>query len=131
MRPGRLPFSGIGRATAVALAASGLNSCGDVIDDLTSRLGGVEVFVNNAGEIAPPMTGQEDEDPHAKDATPGQPFTLALGFGAGATAAVGVARASASTPFVSRMDGYVICDGREWWCGCRTGGGGVGFYISN
>jgi NAD(P)-dependent dehydrogenase (short-subunit alcohol dehydrogenase family) len=78
--------SGIGRATAVALAASGLdvgvtwhsdeagaqdtaaevrragakaeiahldtsdlNSCGDVIDDLAARLGGVDVFVNNAG----------------------------------------------------------------------------------
>lgn len=78
--------SGIGRATAVALAASGLdvgvtwhfdeagaqetaaevrragvkaeiahldtsdlNSCGDVIDDLAGRLGGVDVFVNNAG----------------------------------------------------------------------------------
>src|SRR5689334_16182546 len=40
-------------------------------------------------------------------ATPGQPFTLALGFGADAAAAVGVARASASTPFVSMMDGYV------------------------
>jgi glucan 1,4-alpha-glucosidase len=39
--------------------------------------------------------------------TPGQPFTLALGFGADATAAVGVARASASTPFVSMLDGYV------------------------
>jgi NAD(P)-dependent dehydrogenase (short-subunit alcohol dehydrogenase family) len=78
--------SGIGRATAVALAAAGLDigvtwhadaagaqdtatevrragvraevarldtadlaSCGDVIDDLADRLGGVEVFVNNAG----------------------------------------------------------------------------------
>jgi NAD(P)-dependent dehydrogenase (short-subunit alcohol dehydrogenase family) len=78
--------SGIGRATAVALAASGLDvgvtwhsdeagaldtaaevraagvkaevahldtadldACGDVIDDLAGRLGGVEVFVNNAG----------------------------------------------------------------------------------
>lgn len=78
--------SGIGRATAVALAASGLDvgvtwhsdeagaqdtaaevrqagvkaevahldtsdltSCGDVIDDLAGRLGGVDVFVNNAG----------------------------------------------------------------------------------
>src|SRR5581483_221434 len=39
-------------------------------------------------------------------ATPGQPFTLALGFGANAAAAVGVARASALTPFVSMMDGY-------------------------
>ena len=41
------------------------------------------------------------------DTTPGQPFTLALGFGADATAAVGMARASASTPFVSMMDSYV------------------------
>ncbi len=78
--------SGIGRATAVTLAASGLDvgvtwhsdeagaqdtaaevrragakaevahldtsdldSCGDVIDDLAGRLGGVDVFVNNAG----------------------------------------------------------------------------------
>jgi NAD(P)-dependent dehydrogenase (short-subunit alcohol dehydrogenase family) len=78
--------SGIGRATAVALAASGLDvgvtwhsdeagaqdtaaevreagvkaevahldtsdldACGDVIDDLAGRLGGVDVFVNNAG----------------------------------------------------------------------------------
>jgi NAD(P)-dependent dehydrogenase (short-subunit alcohol dehydrogenase family) len=78
--------SGIGRATAVALAAAGLDvgvtwhadeagahdtaaevraagvsaevahldtsdlvSCGDVIDGLAGRLGGVDVFVNNAG----------------------------------------------------------------------------------
>jgi NAD(P)-dependent dehydrogenase (short-subunit alcohol dehydrogenase family) len=78
--------SGIGRATAVALAASGLDvgvtwhsdeagaqdtaaevqkagvrtevarldtsdvdACGDVIDELADRLGGVDVFVNNAG----------------------------------------------------------------------------------
>jgi NAD(P)-dependent dehydrogenase (short-subunit alcohol dehydrogenase family) len=78
--------SGIGRATAVALATSGLDvgvtwhsdkagaqgtaaevekagaraeiahldtsdldSCGNVIDDLADRLGGVDVFVNNAG----------------------------------------------------------------------------------
>lgn len=78
--------SGIGRATAVALAASGmdvgitwhsdqdgaeetaeevrgtgrravvaqldtsdLEHCGDVIDDLADQLGGLEVFVNNAG----------------------------------------------------------------------------------
>lgn len=78
--------SGIGRATAVALAASGMDigitwhadepgaqataaevrqagvkaevarldtadlaSCGDVIDALADRLGGVDVFVNNAG----------------------------------------------------------------------------------
>lgn len=78
--------SGIGRATAVALAAAGmdigitwhsdetgaqdtatevrqagaqaevthldttdLDTCGDVIDDLAGRLGGLDVFVNNAG----------------------------------------------------------------------------------
>ena len=78
--------SGIGRATAVALAKNGLDvgitwhtdqegaeetatevrshgrkavvsrldtteipSCGDVIDDLADQLGGVDVFVNNAG----------------------------------------------------------------------------------
>jgi hypothetical protein len=78
--------SGIGRATAVALAASGLDigvtwhsdqdgahdtaaevrkngvkaeaaqldtsdlaTCGDVIDELADRLGGLDVFVNNAG----------------------------------------------------------------------------------
>jgi glucan 1,4-alpha-glucosidase len=39
--------------------------------------------------------------------TPGQPFTLALGFGADATAAVRVARASVSTPFGSILGGYV------------------------
>jgi NAD(P)-dependent dehydrogenase (short-subunit alcohol dehydrogenase family) len=78
--------SGIGRATAVALAASGLDigitwhsdedgaqataaevrrsgvkaevaqldtsdlaTCGDVVDELAGRLGGLDVFVNNAG----------------------------------------------------------------------------------
>jgi hypothetical protein len=78
--------SGIGRATAVALAAAGLdvgitwhtdeqgahrtaeeveaagqraeigqldttelNTCGDVVDELAERLGGLDVFVNNAG----------------------------------------------------------------------------------
>ena len=41
------------------------------------------------------------------DSTPGQPFTLALGFGADATAAIGVARASASRPFGQIMGSYV------------------------
>jgi NAD(P)-dependent dehydrogenase (short-subunit alcohol dehydrogenase family) len=84
--------SGIGRATAVALAAAGmdigitwhsdsdgaqdtaaevrglgvkaevarldtsdLDTCGDVIDELAGRLGGVDVFVNNAGTGAATM----------------------------------------------------------------------------
>ncbi len=41
------------------------------------------------------------------DATPGQPFTLALGFGADATAAIRAARASASAPFGQILDDYV------------------------
>jgi glucoamylase len=41
------------------------------------------------------------------DTAPGQPFTLALGFGADAAAAIGVARASASSPFGSMMGSYV------------------------
>jgi NAD(P)-dependent dehydrogenase (short-subunit alcohol dehydrogenase family) len=92
--------SGIGRATAVALAAAGLDigitwhadqdgarataeevraagvkaevahldtadldGCGDVIDELAGRLGGVDVFVNNAGtgssKLALDMTLQQ------------------------------------------------------------------------
>lgn len=38
-----------GRAEVVHLDTSALTSCGDVIDDLADRLGGVDVFVNNAG----------------------------------------------------------------------------------
>lgn len=41
------------------------------------------------------------------DTAPGEPFTLALGFGADATAAIGVARASATGPFGSMLDSYV------------------------
>ena len=41
------------------------------------------------------------------DTAPGQPFTLALGFGADATAAIGVARASASRPFGQILGSYV------------------------
>ena len=41
------------------------------------------------------------------DTTPGQPFTLALGFGADAAAAIGVARASASRPFGQIVGSYV------------------------
>jgi glucoamylase len=41
------------------------------------------------------------------DTAPGQPFTLALGFGADAAAAISVARASASSPFGPMMDSYV------------------------
>ena len=41
------------------------------------------------------------------DTAPGQPFTLALGFGADAAAAIGVARASASSPFGSMLGSYV------------------------
>jgi glucan 1,4-alpha-glucosidase len=41
------------------------------------------------------------------DTTPGQPFTLALGFGADATAAIGVARAGASRPFGQILGSYL------------------------
>jgi glucoamylase len=41
------------------------------------------------------------------DTAPGQPFTLALGFGADAATAIDVARASASGPFGQIMDRYV------------------------
>jgi NAD(P)-dependent dehydrogenase (short-subunit alcohol dehydrogenase family) len=37
------------RAFVARLDATELESCGDVIDDLAERLGGVDVFVNNAG----------------------------------------------------------------------------------
>jgi NAD(P)-dependent dehydrogenase (short-subunit alcohol dehydrogenase family) len=41
---------GLGRRAEVArLDTSDLPGCGDVIDDLADRLGGVDVFVNNAG----------------------------------------------------------------------------------
>lgn len=36
-------------AEVIRLDTSALDSCGDVIDELTGRLGGVDVFVNNAG----------------------------------------------------------------------------------
>jgi NAD(P)-dependent dehydrogenase (short-subunit alcohol dehydrogenase family) len=38
-----------GRAEVTRLDTSELDSCGDVIDELAGRLGGVDVFVNNAG----------------------------------------------------------------------------------
>jgi len=41
------------------------------------------------------------------DTSPGQPFTLALGFGADVAAAVSVARASVTTPFGPILDRYV------------------------
>ena len=37
------------RAVVARLDASDLTSCGDVIDELAGQLGGVDVFVNNAG----------------------------------------------------------------------------------
>jgi NAD(P)-dependent dehydrogenase (short-subunit alcohol dehydrogenase family) len=37
------------RAEVMHLDTSALDSCGDVIDELAGRLGGVDVFVNNAG----------------------------------------------------------------------------------
>jgi hypothetical protein len=40
---------GGGKAEVARLDTSELASCGDVIDDLADRLGGVDVFVNNAG----------------------------------------------------------------------------------
>jgi NAD(P)-dependent dehydrogenase (short-subunit alcohol dehydrogenase family) len=41
---------GLGRRAEVAqLDTSQLSECGDIIDDLAGRLGGVDVFVNNAG----------------------------------------------------------------------------------
>jgi NAD(P)-dependent dehydrogenase (short-subunit alcohol dehydrogenase family) len=48
-----------------------------VVDDLADALGGLGVLVNNAGtapgEIATPMTGNEDVDPHTLD-RPGIPL---------------------------------------------------------
>ena len=41
------------------------------------------------------------------DTAPGQPFTLALGFGADAAAAIGVARASATRPFGQILGSYL------------------------
>ena len=41
------------------------------------------------------------------DATPGRPFSLALGFGPGARAASRAALASATTPFGRTLAGYV------------------------
>jgi NAD(P)-dependent dehydrogenase (short-subunit alcohol dehydrogenase family) len=41
---------GLGRRAEVArLDTSELSACGDVVDDLAGRLGGLDVFVNNAG----------------------------------------------------------------------------------
>ena len=37
------------KAEVIRLDTSALDSCGDVIDELAGRLGGVDVFVNNAG----------------------------------------------------------------------------------
>jgi NAD(P)-dependent dehydrogenase (short-subunit alcohol dehydrogenase family) len=37
------------RAEAARLDTSDLTSCGDVVDQVTDRLGGVDGFVNNAG----------------------------------------------------------------------------------
>jgi len=41
------------------------------------------------------------------DTAPGQPFTLALRFGADATAAIGAARASTAHPFGQILGSYV------------------------
>ena len=104
--------SGIGRATAVALAAAGMDvgitwhedergaldtaeevrghgvravvahldttdipACGDVVDRLADELAGHGITVNTVapGEIATPMTGQTDADPHGAD-RPGIPL---------------------------------------------------------
>jgi len=41
------------QAEVIRLDTSALDSCGDVIDELAGRLGGVDVFVNNAGTAQP------------------------------------------------------------------------------
>lgn len=64
--------SGIGRATAVALAALGL----DIGITWHSDEAGAQdtaAEVRTSGEIATPMTGQEDDDPHGKS-RPGVPL---------------------------------------------------------
>jgi NAD(P)-dependent dehydrogenase (short-subunit alcohol dehydrogenase family) len=91
----------VGRDVVIAhLDTSYLSTCGDVIDGLADQLGGVDVFVKNAGtgdkapvldmtleqwrdditanavapgEIATPMTGQTDTDP-TRTVRPGIPL---------------------------------------------------------
>jgi NAD(P)-dependent dehydrogenase (short-subunit alcohol dehydrogenase family) len=43
-------------AEVARLDTTDLSECGDVVDELAGRLGGVDVFVNNAVTGAPPMT---------------------------------------------------------------------------
>src|SRR5689334_18527858 len=50
------------RAEVAQLDASELSSCGNVIDDLARRLGGVDVFVNNAGTGASTLAVDMDLD---------------------------------------------------------------------
>jgi NAD(P)-dependent dehydrogenase (short-subunit alcohol dehydrogenase family) len=51
------------KAEVAHLDASDLGGCGDAVDDLIARLGGVDVFVNNAGTGAStPMLEMTTED---------------------------------------------------------------------